>query len=94
MESAHPLVDAIEPLLADNEVDWDAVLTQLTSHYECPVGTIHLMDESGMLRLAAHCGLPPPVIEKVDPVGELLIGQRILAPTLAARNLSLVTRNS
>ena len=76
MESANPLVSAVAPLLANDEVDWDAVLEQLTSHCDCPVGTVHLMDATGMLKLTAHRGLPPPVVEKVAviPVGKGMAG--------------------
>lgn len=56
---------------------WDEVLTRVTKHFECPVGTVHMIDSSdGMLHLRAQLGLPPFVLDKVQiiPVGKGMAG--------------------
>lgn len=56
---------------------WNAILDQLLEHFQCPVGTVHVLDaKSGMLQLAAQRGLPPPVLEKVGtiPIGKGMAG--------------------
>ena len=45
---------------------WDAILGRLLQHFDCVVGTVHLLDAGdGLLKLRAHQGLPPPVVDKV-----------------------------
>jgi hypothetical protein len=63
----HPLLAALESqLAAAPELPWQAVLDRVTKHFDCPVGTVHLLDpKDGMLHLAAQRGLPPPVLDKV-----------------------------
>lgn len=74
----HPLVATIDALLATAETPpWDAILDRLLAHYGCVVGTVHLLDPAtGMLRLCAQRGLPPPVLEKVGtiPIGKGMAG--------------------
>ena len=72
----HPLLDAIGELFADGASPWDALLAKLTAHFDCPVGTVHLMQDDGMLHLQAQRGLPPPVLDKVKviPVGKGMAG--------------------
>ena len=74
----HPLVAALESQLTANpEVPWQDVLDRVTRHFDCPVGTVHLLDpKDGMLHLAAQRGLPPPVLDKVAviPIGKGMAG--------------------
>jgi L-methionine (R)-S-oxide reductase len=67
---------AIEPLLTGSPPPWPALLEALTKHFDCAVGTIHLMQPDGLLHLAAQRGLPPPVLDKVGviPVGKGMAG--------------------
>ena len=74
---SHPLLASIKQLMSTSPKPWDDVLTQLTSHFECPVGTVHMMDASdGMLHLRGQQGLPPFVLDKVQviPVGKGMAG--------------------
>lgn len=75
---AHPLLTAVDQTLAaSSPIAWDALLERVLSHFACPVGTVHLLDEaSGMLKIAAQRGLPPPVIDKVGtiPIGKGMAG--------------------
>jgi L-methionine (R)-S-oxide reductase len=78
MSHPDPLVAAVERLCEDAAVPpWDAILDRMLSHFQCPVGTVHLFDrESGLLRLCAQRGLPPPVLDKVTviPIGKGMAG--------------------
>lgn len=80
MTAPHPLVTAVSSLLAKSPSappPWSSVLEQVTGHFDCPVGTIHVLDASdGMLHLAAQRGLPPPVLDKVGviPIGKGMAG--------------------
>jgi len=75
--ASHPLLDSITTLLETSPTPWDDVLAQLTGHFECPVGTVHMLDDDdGMLHLKAQRGLPPPVLDKVQviPIGKGMAG--------------------
>ena len=75
--ASHPLLDTIATLLDASPVPWDDVLGALTEHFDCPVGTVHLLDDGdGMLHLKAQRGLPPPVLDKVQviPLGKGMAG--------------------
>jgi L-methionine (R)-S-oxide reductase len=77
MSSIHPLLAATDGLLATAPVAWPAVLDAMTRHFDCPVGTVHLLDPNdGMLHLKAQRGLPPPVLDKVQviPIGKGMAG--------------------
>lgn len=72
------LLTAIEELLrASDPPPWPALLAKLTTHFQCPVGTVHVLDpEDGLLHLKAQQGLPPPVLDKVQviPIGKGMAG--------------------
>lgn len=78
MTAPHPLVTAVTTFLAKSpSPPWNSLLEQVTQHFDCPVGTIHLLDPSdGMLHLKAQRGLPPPVLDKVGviPIGKGMAG--------------------
>ena len=77
MSSIHPLLAATDGLLATAPVAWPSVLDAMTRHFDCPVGTVHLLDPNdGMLHLKAQRGLPPPVLDKVAviPIGKGMAG--------------------
>lgn len=53
------------------------VLDLLLRHLDCTTGTVHLLDDSsGMLQLAAQCGIPEIVVDKIKviPVGKGMAG--------------------
>lgn len=74
----HPLLTAIEELLASapGAPPWPAILDRACRHFDCPVGTIHLLGDDGLLHLAAFRGLPPVVLDKVQviPIGKGMAG--------------------
>ena len=52
------------------------ILDDILHHFQCSAGTIHLLAESGLLELAAQCGLPDVVVTKITtiPVGKGMAG--------------------
>ncbi|MEZ6036440.1 MAG: GAF domain-containing protein [Planctomycetota bacterium] len=77
MTSDNPLLATLAELCASSPTPWGDVLAAVTKHFDCPVGTIHLLDPAdGMLHLAAFQGLPQPVLEKVQviPIGKGMAG--------------------
>lgn len=70
MSLDHPLLAEIAPLLsADGGPAWPAVLNALLRHFDCALGTVHVLDpEDGLLHLATDVGLPPPVRVKVQSI--------------------------
>ena len=62
--------------------DAQAVLDESIRAFGCQAGTVHWLDaQSGMLKLAAHRNIPPPIVQIVAtvPVGKGIAG-------LAAQN--------
>lgn len=51
------------------------VLAAAIAHFGCQAGTIHLLRE-GVLKLAAHQNIPPPVVQIVEtvPIGKGIAG--------------------
>jgi L-methionine (R)-S-oxide reductase len=73
----HPLVAAVDAAFAGpTEVAWNTLLQHVLTHFDCPVGTVHLLARDGLLHLCAHRGLPPPVLDKVGviPIGKGMAG--------------------
>lgn len=72
------LLDDVDHALAGPaEARWSALLDRVLAHFDCPVGTVHLLDAAdGRLHLAAQRGLPPPVLEHVGviPIGKGMAG--------------------
>lgn len=53
----------------------DEVLAAALAHFACQAGTVHLL-RGGVLKLAAHKNIPPPVVQIVDtvPIGKGIAG--------------------
>ena len=56
--------------------DLPQVLDLLLAHFDCVTGTVHLLDDSGMLELLAQRGIPDSILDKVSriPVGKGMAG--------------------
>ncbi|MCA8978187.1 MAG: GAF domain-containing protein [Planctomycetes bacterium] len=78
MSQDHPLLTRIEPLLtAADGPAWARLLAELLAHFDCALGTLHLLDDGdGLLHLTADTGLPPVVRDKVTtvPIGKGMAG--------------------
>jgi len=68
-----PIPFLIETALASG--DSATVLAATIAHFDCQAGTVHVMRD-GVLRLAAHQGIPPHVAQIVEtvPVGKGIAG--------------------
>jgi signal transduction protein with GAF and PtsI domain len=64
---------SIQAALADGQLD--NVLAAAIAHFGCQAGTIHLLRD-GVLKLAAHKNIPPPVVQIVStvPIGKGIAG--------------------
>ena len=64
---------AIETAAASG--DLTAALAATVAHFGCQAGTIHLLRE-GVLQLAAHHNIPPPVVQIIGtvPIGKGIAG--------------------
>ena len=78
-----PLPSDLESALASGNIS--SVLGAALTHFDCQAGTVHLLRE-GVLKLAAHQNIPPPVVQIVEtvPIGKGIAG-------LAAERLEPIT---
>ncbi len=69
-------------LLSHEPVDWQAVLDTVLEDFDCTTGTLHrLHEESQMLHLVAHHGIP----EKLLPVVRIIAVGKGIAGVAASR---------
>ena len=69
----NPIPATIETAAASG--DLTAALVATVAHFGCQAGTVHLLRD-GMLRLAAHENIPPPVVQIIGtvPIGKGIAG--------------------
>ena len=55
--------------------DLTAALAATVAHFDCQAGTVHLLRD-GVLKLAAHENIPPPVVQIIGtvPIGKGIAG--------------------
>ena len=55
--------------------DAPSFLTAALAHFDCQTGTVHLLRD-GVLKLAAHANIPPPLLPIIDivPIGKGIAG--------------------
>lgn len=85
MSNPTEIPQSIETAL--NARDIQNVLDQAIQSFDCQAGTVHWLDaQSGLLSLAAHRNIPPPVTQMIAsvPVGKGIAG-------LAAQNRAPVS---
>jgi putative methionine-R-sulfoxide reductase with GAF domain len=70
---SQPLPAPLEAAAATG--DPAAVLDAALAHFDCQAGTVHLLRD-GVLKLAAHKNIPPPVVQIVEtvPIGKGIAG--------------------
>lgn len=67
----------IAALLNEPKVDWQQVLSQVISSFDCSTGTLHFLDrETNLLTLQAQQGIPEFLIPKLSkiPIGKGMAG--------------------
>jgi len=75
MNSSSQIPSSIEAVLVSG--DAQSVLDETVQSFGCQAGTVHWLDpQSGMLKLAAHRNIPPPIVEIVAtvPIGKGIAG--------------------
>lgn len=80
---SQPLPASLETVVATGDIA--ATLAAALAHFDCQAGTVHLLRD-GVLKLAAHQNIPPPVVQIVEtvPIGKGIAG-------LAAERLEPIT---
>jgi signal transduction protein with GAF and PtsI domain len=78
-----PLPSDLQSAVAAGDIS--ATLGAALAHFGCQAGTVHLLRD-GVLKLAAHQNIPPPVVQIVEtvPIGKGIAG-------LAAERLEPIT---
>lgn len=69
--------ESITDLLNESNVDWQQVLSQIISSFDCSTGTLHFLDrETNLLALRAQQGIPEFLIPKLSkiPIGKGMAG--------------------
>jgi L-methionine (R)-S-oxide reductase len=70
---SQPLPASLQAAVATGNAD--VVLAAALVHFDCQAGTVHRV-RGGMLKLAAHKNIPPPVVQIVEtvPIGKGIAG--------------------
>ena len=69
--------DVISTSLEQETINWQQLLSDIISCFDCNTGTIHFLDEdSSILKLQAHQGIPHFLIPKIEeiPIGKGMAG--------------------
>lgn len=69
--------DAITASLNETKVDWQQLLENIISCFDCTTGTIHFLDKNtSILNLRAHQGIPTFLLPKISeiPIGKGMAG--------------------
>ncbi len=69
--------DAISESLNQDPINWQQLLTDIISCFDCTTGTIHFLDkDTSILKLQAHQGIPAFLIPKIAeiPIGKGMAG--------------------
>lgn len=71
------IVSHISLVLSSPNVNWQNVLSEIISGFDCTTGTIHFLDTTtGLLQLQVHQGIPEFLIPKLTeiPIGKGMAG--------------------
>lgn len=68
--------NSISDLINKQGPNWQSVLSEIISYFDCSTGTLHLLDDSNLLKLKAHQGIPDFLLPKVSeiPIGKGMAG--------------------
>lgn len=75
MKTAQNIITSISEI--QGEIDWQSLLTEIISAFNCTTGTIHVLDkETNLLRLKAQQGIPDFLLPKMEaiPIGKGMAG--------------------
>lgn len=69
--------DAIYTALKQTNINWQQVLSEIVSSFDCTTGTIHFLENNTtLLKLKAHQGIPEFLLPKLSeiPIGKGMAG--------------------
>lgn len=70
-------LEKVHKLIGNTEVDWQHLLENVVSSFNCTTGTLHFLDqETKLLKVQAHIGVPDFLIPKLAtiPIGKGMAG--------------------
>lgn len=71
------ITEILTPYLNEPGINWQALLSEVISHFDCTTGTIHLLEPGTiLLKLKAQQGIPEFLLPKVTeiPIGKGMAG--------------------
>ncbi|MFC4095488.1 GAF domain-containing protein [Euzebyella saccharophila] len=71
------LLEEIHNDINDDNPNWDKILKDIISYFDCSTGTLHFLEEgSDLLKLKSQVGIPPFLIPKLEtiPIGKGMAG--------------------
>ena len=75
MNKIESIIDYIQGI--EGEIQWQSLLSESISVFDCTTGTIHVLDkETNLLRLKAQQGIPEFLLPKMEriPIGKGMAG--------------------
>ena len=75
MNKIESIIDYIQGI--EGEIQWQSLLSEIISVFDCTTGTIHVLDkETNLLRLKAQQGIPEFLLPKMEriPIGKGMAG--------------------
>lgn len=75
MNKTQNIIDSINEIQV--EIQWQSLLSEIISAFDCTAGTIHVLDkETNLLRLKAQQGIPAFLLPKMEaiPIGKGMAG--------------------
>jgi len=69
--------EKLSDLLKSPVINWEEVLSEIISSFDCTTGTVHFLDaETSLLKLKVQIGIPPFLIPKLSeiPLGKGMAG--------------------
>ncbi len=77
MKNLKAILETIDNLKNRTDVNWQEVLSEIVSVFECTTGTLHFLDPStNLLTIEAHIGIPNFLVPKLSkiPIGKGMAG--------------------
>jgi len=75
--NSSPTLKTVNALLKNTEINWQELLNEVVSAFDCTTGTLHFLDEkTQLLQVQAHVGVPDFLLPKLStiPIGKGMAG--------------------
>ncbi len=70
-------LEIVKTLLKNPDIDWQQLLINVVSSFDCTTGTLHFLDKkTNLLHVKAHVGIPDFLVPKLSviPIGKGMAG--------------------